>query len=165
MSRTSRLHDSKNNECLALRACTTQESMTVWRFALARLKKLSMSRISCLHGSENNESLAFSASTARKAPGPRISRMSRLQATTAARMEPIVWDASCKPWSVRGETSCIISLILGTREPRDKRTKGPEYQRTTGPEDQGTRGPRDQRTKGPGDQTVVVVGLLNRKAL
>ena len=100
----------------------------------------------------------------------------------------------CKAEGLNCQHHCWGLVIVraprsqGTRGPRDQRTQGPKDQRTkgpdnhgtrgprdqgTGPEDQGTRGPRDHGTGGPrdrgtkgaGDQTVVVVGLLNRKAL
>ena len=65
-SRTSSLHDSKNNERLAFRACTTQKTTTVSRFALARLKKRRHSRISRLHESKSDHCPAFPACTTPK---------------------------------------------------------------------------------------------------
>ena len=63
MSRISRVHDSKNDEWRAFRACTTQRTPTVSHFSPARIQKRPMSRISRLHHSRSNECLAFRACT------------------------------------------------------------------------------------------------------
>ena len=80
MSRISRVHDSKTTTVCTTQktttvsqfACTNQKATNVPDFAPARLRKQRKSRIFCEHGS--------------KSAGPRISRMSRLQTTTAVRI-------------------------------------------------------------------------------
>ena len=128
MSRISRLHDSKNNKCLAFRACTTQKMTTVSRFALARLKKRRQPRISRLHESKSDQCPAFRVCTAPKTTKVSHFPRARLEKRRASNFTHVAspGDDSCEDgayslgwflqtmecFNFRGETSCIISLLF-----------------------------------------------------
>ena len=128
MSRISRLHDSKNDERLAVCACTTQKTTTVSRFALAGLKNRPRSRVSRLHDSKSDQCPAFRACTAPKTTRVSHFPRARLEKRRASNFTHVAspGDDSCEDgayslgwflqtmecFNFRGETSCIISLIL-----------------------------------------------------